>query len=222
MAGDPSAVLATRKPTRRDRRRNELHQRLLAAAVALFDEKGPGDTTVDEICQRADVAQKTFFNHFPTKQHLLREIAAAFLAEMGELVEEARAQPGSTARRLEWLFRRVAEESEQAGPMHRELILQVVRVAQLEDTGPAHAHHLHEAFGALLRDGVAAGDVTRAHGPAFLTEMAVVVFLAIMMNWVGREDYPLEQELGEAARFLSRALAVEADPRGAAREEVQP
>jgi len=47
MARNPCAALATPRPSRRDRRRNELHQRLLAAAVALFDEKGPADTTVD-------------------------------------------------------------------------------------------------------------------------------------------------------------------------------
>ncbi len=51
--------------TRRERRKREVRGRILAAAVGLFDERGFGATKVAEICERADVAHKTFFNHFP-------------------------------------------------------------------------------------------------------------------------------------------------------------
>jgi AcrR family transcriptional regulator len=188
-----------------------VHDRILAAAVALFDRQGPDATKVDEICALADVAQKTFFNHFPAKQHLLREIAEGFVDETRALVEEARRLPGPTSARLARLFRRLAEESERAGPMHKELILEVIRVAHVDGSGPEQTRRLHEAFGALLRDGVAAGDISRADDPDFLTEMVVGVFHTVMLNWVAREDYPLGEHLDEAARFLARALARDAD-----------
>jgi len=60
---------------RRERRKLEVRGRILAASVELFDKKGIEDTKVLEICERADVAHKTFFNHFPSKRHLLRVIA---------------------------------------------------------------------------------------------------------------------------------------------------
>jgi AcrR family transcriptional regulator len=81
----------------------------------LFEQKGFEAATVDEICARADVSQKTFFNYFPTKHHVVREIADAFLEEVGAYVEEARKLSGSTVERLVHLFHRAGEEAVAAG-----------------------------------------------------------------------------------------------------------
>ena len=43
--------------------------------MRLFDAKGFAATTVAEICDAADVAEKTFFNHFASKPDMLREVA---------------------------------------------------------------------------------------------------------------------------------------------------
>jgi AcrR family transcriptional regulator len=197
-------------PGRRERRKQEVRARLLAAARALFEQKGFAATTVDEICERADVAQKTFFNHFPTKQHVVREIAEAFLDEVGSFIEEARKQPGSTAERLAHLFERAGAEALRAGPRHKELLIEVVRVAQVDGSGPEQSRRLHAAFRALLADGAAAGDLTRDHDVAFLTEMVVAVFAGILLNWQSVEGYPLREHLEEAAQFLGRAITREA------------
>jgi AcrR family transcriptional regulator len=49
----------------------ETRSALVEAARALFHEKGFVETTVDEIAERADVAQRTFFRYFPSKQAVL-------------------------------------------------------------------------------------------------------------------------------------------------------
>ena len=193
-------------PGRRERRRQEIHLRLLDAARELFDQKGFAATTVGEICARADVAEKTFFNHFATRHHVVREIAEGYLDDLGALVEEARKQPGTTADRLAHLFRRVGEESVRAGPHHRELLVEVVRVAQV-DRSAEKTRRLHAAFRALLADGAAAGDLTQAHRLDFLTEMVAAVFITILLHWQHLDDYPLREHLDEAARFLGRAIA---------------
>jgi len=194
-------------PGLRERKKQELRDRLLAAATSLFDGKGFEATTVDEICARADVSQKTFFNYFPTKQHVVREIAESFLDDVSALVEEARKQPGSTADRLAHLFHRVAEESLRAGPRHKELLVEVVRVAQVDGSGPEQSRRLHSAFRALLEDGAALGELTPEHEPAFLTEMVVAAFTSVLLNWQSIDGYPVREHLEEAARFLGRAIS---------------
>ncbi|WP_030377198.1 MULTISPECIES: TetR/AcrR family transcriptional regulator [unclassified Streptomyces] len=46
-------------------------QRLAAAALELFDERGYDHTTVLDIAQRAGLAKSTFFRHFPDKRAVL-------------------------------------------------------------------------------------------------------------------------------------------------------
>ena len=61
--------------SRRDRKQLAVRAAMREAAASLFDERGLAATKVTEICERADVAQKTFFNHFASKQELVRELA---------------------------------------------------------------------------------------------------------------------------------------------------
>src|SRR5262245_21948605 len=90
--------------SRRERRVRELHDRIVSVAMERFAAQGVDAVKVDEICHAADIAQKTFFNHFPTKQHLLREIAEAFLHSLLGLLETARRERGTTAQQLERFF----------------------------------------------------------------------------------------------------------------------
>jgi AcrR family transcriptional regulator len=194
-------------PGRRERRKQEIRDRMREAARTLFDQKGFEATTVDEICALADVAQKTFFNYFPTKHHVVREIADEFLADVGGYVEDARKRRGSTAERLAHLFHRAGEEALLAGPRHKELVVEVARIVQVDGSGPEQARRLHLAFRALLEDGAAAGELTEEHDVAFLTEMVVGAFVAILLNWQSVEGYPVREHLDEAARFLGKAIS---------------
>src|SRR5262249_59286306 len=110
---------------RRERRRHEIHERIIAAATRLFGRKGFADTTALEIADAADVAEKTFYNHFPTKQQLIEEIARRSLERLMQILGEAR-NAGTTPReRLARFFESAAAEAETGSrPLARELILE--------------------------------------------------------------------------------------------------
>src|SRR5262245_48746147 len=94
-----SASAATRS-SRQDRRRRATATRILEAAVALFGERGVAGTRVVEICERADVAHQTFFNHFPTKQDLVRELVRRGGEFTLAAVERAMREGRTTGERL--------------------------------------------------------------------------------------------------------------------------
>ena len=192
--------------SRRGRRRHELRLRIVEAAVALFDEQGFDATRVSEICDRADVANKTFFNYFPTKSDLLREIAQGALDQFLGEIEEARKTRGGTRERLRALFERIADNALAAGPMHRELLAEIMHVAHESRTEREQARRLHQAFRALVRDGRSAGDVDTAHTIETQTDMLIGAFYALMLNWANLDDYPLRRQALAAARFLADAL----------------
>src|ERR1700747_2683144 len=76
-------------PDRRQRRSAETRERLFHAAVRLFAEKGFAETTVEDITNAADVGKGTFFNYFPSKEHILIDFSDMQLGKLERFVEMA-------------------------------------------------------------------------------------------------------------------------------------
>jgi AcrR family transcriptional regulator len=206
MAPSASPAQASDPTSRRERRVREMHDRILAAAMELFETRGVETVKVDDICDSADIAQKTFFNHFPTKQHLVREIAEDFLHQLRAILADVRAEGGTTAQQLERFFARIATQVERGGQMHRSFVVEVIRLAHEQGPDPEKSRQLYDAFGAMLRDGVRAGDTTTEFPVAVLSEVVVGSFTTLMLNWLGFDDYPFRARATAMARFLGEAL----------------
>lgn len=199
--------------TRRERRKLEVHVRILEAAVELFQQRGIDATKVLEICESADVAHKTFFNHFASKGHLLREIARHGVDQVLTSIETACKQQTTTGGRIHQFFSGLAEHADEAGPMHGELLSEIVAIGHESGEEADSARRFHAAFGAIVRDGLARGDVTRRHSAETLTEMLMGAYYALMFNWAHLEDYPLGERALETARFLTDSMTLAAEDR---------
>ena len=85
MSHMTSTVAAT-APNRRERRIIETRRAIVESARELFERNGYTETTVDQIAEAADVAPRTFFRYFPTKEMLLfadfDEVRAAMLERL--------------------------------------------------------------------------------------------------------------------------------------------
>jgi AcrR family transcriptional regulator len=79
---------------RRERRRLETRERLYRAALELFGERGFLETTVEDITEAADVGKGTFFNYFPTKEHVLAAYGGERIAAVERALGKARATSG--------------------------------------------------------------------------------------------------------------------------------
>lgn len=78
-------------PSRRERKKLATRQALEEAALRLFAAKGYEQTTVEDIAEAADVAVRTFFRYFSSKQDVLfGEVATD---RVGRLRSELAARP---------------------------------------------------------------------------------------------------------------------------------
>ena len=192
--------------TRRERRKLEVRERILEASISLFQQNGIERTTVVEICSLADVAHKTFFNHFQSKRELLREIARDGVERVLLQIEESRKAGSSSSARIQHFFEGVAEHADESGPMHRELLSEIVHIGHESGDEPEQARKLHEAFATIVRDGLQTGDLGERHSAETLTEMLMGAYYVLMFNWANLDDYPLHPRALETARFLIDAM----------------
>lgn len=84
------AALPTPSPDRRQRRSAEIRERLFRSALGLFVKKGFAETTVEDITEAADVGKGTFFNYFPSKDHILIAFGEMQLGKLEAAVAEVR------------------------------------------------------------------------------------------------------------------------------------
>ena len=76
-----------------DRRKQEVRERILGAAFDLFLDQGVSGTTIEDICERADVANRTFFNHFATRNDMMRALAEERLLNLRDVVFDRENEP---------------------------------------------------------------------------------------------------------------------------------
>lgn len=75
--------------SRRERKKEETKERILRVSFELFRKHGVEATTVDQICDAADVAKGTFFNYFPHKEELFGYLGEVWVDEAERRVAEA-------------------------------------------------------------------------------------------------------------------------------------
>lgn len=95
----------------REKKNEEVKKAFFRAAVDLFREQGFEKTSVDEIAERAGFSRATFFNHFGTKQGVLRYYGQHLRSRVEQLLDETEraASPLELIREILFLMARDAE-----------------------------------------------------------------------------------------------------------------
>src|SRR3954471_6393609 len=83
-------ALSPSAPGRRERKKLATRAAVREAALRLAVRHGVENVTVEQIAAEADVAERTFFNHFATKEEA---VVAAAAGGAEALVAESRARP---------------------------------------------------------------------------------------------------------------------------------
>jgi AcrR family transcriptional regulator len=124
-----TSLLASSPLDRRSRRSAELRERLFRAALSLFTKKGFAETTVEDITNAADLGKGTFFNYFPSKDHILLAFGEMQLSKLQSAVEEAQNTQTPMPVFLRSLGQRMTEE-----PTRNPAIIRALLLAYLSST----------------------------------------------------------------------------------------
>lgn len=187
-----------------DRRKREVRDRILEAAFELFLSRGIDATKIDDICERADVANRTFFNHFATRQEMIHALAQKRLLNLREVLHNRSNE--AVPDQLIGVFGDIAAALVEASDSYRAMIgAMLVTIG----SGTQRGFGLHDAFLELIKDGVAKGEVNARHDPQILADLTVGALVVGIVNWTIDKSYSLESGLRDSAAALVDLLASE-------------
>ena len=186
---------------RMERRKQEVREKILAAAFELFLAQGVAATKIEEICERADVANRTFFNHFATRQDMMRALAERRLVNLHDVFFDRGDE--SVPARLIGVFDDIAVSLVGSGTTYRELIGEMLAAGGY---GIQRGFNLHDTFVELVKEGVARGEVNERHDPETLADIIVGALSGGVVNWTLDATYSLESNLHNLGVALAELL----------------
>src|SRR5689334_24445804 len=110
--------------SRRERKKEETKERIFKAAFALFKHKGVEATTIEEICEKADVAKGTFFNYFPHKEAVFGYLSERWVSDAETRISEILEQGGHLWPKLRDLFIEFASFYEADRELSRHMLME--------------------------------------------------------------------------------------------------
>lgn len=201
-----TALAEASKTTRFERRRSSTQAALCNAALELFRRKGVRATTIEEICERADVAQRTFFNHFASREELYAAIARQRATEFAAMFEAQCSDERPLRERLPRFFAAVGRGIA-AVPAYRELVGEMLHVRLDGGNETVRREILGQAARRFVVAGVERGEITRAHRPEILADILLGALITAIVNWSADASFDIEGELYRTAAALVDLLA---------------
>jgi AcrR family transcriptional regulator len=151
--------------------------RLQQAAIELFLEKGYERTTVEEIAQRAELTQRTFFRYFSDKREVLFFGTGEFEAAVVDGVRKGKA--ADPLERIVGAFEALASghfDSRSEAVRRRSSVIQSSPELQ-EREGQKMGRIIEQASAVLMDEGI---EATTAR---FAVELGVLVFRRAFAQW---------------------------------------
>jgi AcrR family transcriptional regulator len=90
----------------------ETRQRIIDAAIAIYQEKGISNTSMQDVARRADVAPGTVLNHFPTPDDIVSAVVVHLTTVLRVPGEEIFVGLNTVDQRIAKLIREIATSSE--------------------------------------------------------------------------------------------------------------
>jgi AcrR family transcriptional regulator len=205
-------ISTTLPSTRRERQSVERRERLFRAALDLFARKGFAETTVEDITNAADLGKGTFFNYFPSKEHILLAFAEMQLGKLRAAADEARTKNEPTRVFLRSLGARMTQE-----PIRNPSIIRILLQAFLSNSPvresvmdlQARVIAIHTE---IIRLGQERGEIRDDLPPEVLAHVFRQTIFGTLLIWSLYGDGTLLTRIEDAFEVLWTGLAPRPEP----------
>jgi AcrR family transcriptional regulator len=186
--------MTTSQVGRRERKKSETHQSIRVAALRLCAERELSEVTVEDIADEADVAVRTFYAHYPSKEDAIVGFDASRVEQLRLTLLE-RPIDEAPLESLRVVLERFHDESRDEWPLR-------MRVLQKHPVLVPRMFASFTVFERAMIDAVAARTNTNAISdlyPALVTAVASAAFRASIGVWRANDDQRSFSDIFEEA-----------------------
>lgn len=206
---------------RRERHRTEMRERIFRSALELFAERGYLETTVEDITEAADVGKGTFFNYFPTKEHVLAHYGEERLQEIERSLERAWDGKEAVIAVLKDLATDLAGQSSESPDLIRSVFAANLSCAPVRAELQKRIQRARELLSEILALGQQRGEIRRDLSPSELARLIRMVFMGVTIAWAINPDAPLRSTAEQVWELLCPSLQPKSAPETEGRAERQ-
>jgi AcrR family transcriptional regulator len=194
-------------PDRRQRRSAETRERLFRAALRLFAEQGFAETTVEDITNAADVGKGTFFNYFPSKEHILIAFSDMQLSKLQATVDQMRARPEPMRSFFRAMTLRMTEEPSKSPDVVRALLQANLSSSSVRSVMLERSARAEGLLTQLVQIGQERGEFRRDVPALELAQVFRQTIFGTLLMWSLHGDASLSDRIERALEILWLGLA---------------
>src|SRR5260370_25259464 len=187
----------------REKQKHHARSEIVRIAFELFATHGYADVPVEMVCATVGISRATFFNYFPQKELILREIASTRIEKLKEIVVRfAESGKKLTFDDVLALFLEITGENSRIAGRSRRLLLSLW--FQQVTNGPMMAAR-QEAIN-ILSGAIKRIPRRKAVNPQLAAETLFAIYMATTLEWLIREEDPVSRLLTNMRARLTPGL----------------
>jgi len=198
---------STSPSDRRQRRSADIRERLFRASLDLFAQKGFAETTVEDITESADVGKGTFFNYFPSKDHILLAFGEMQLSKLEATIETARRTGEPMPEFLGSLGLRMTQEPTRNPAIIRALLQGYLSTTPVREAVMDLQKRMHALLSQMIQLGQDRGEIRNDLPAAEIAHVFRQTIFGTLLIWSLYADATLHSRIETAFNLLWSGLA---------------
>ncbi len=175
-----------------ERKKEETKQKIIDIAMSLFNKQGFNLTTLEQIAEKADIARKTLYNHFPNKEEIVCEYFRRYMKEREPEIYQLIQEYTDTRSRLTAVLNRTMECVKMTRVFYEIFIF--YRLSQVKDsTSQIERSSIHNFLVKIIELGRETGEIRQDVPLKLLVSQLDNIRFTIGMGWLrDPENFPIQ------------------------------
>lgn len=170
----------------REKRKEELKEKIFMTSMRLFLAQGYENTTVSEIAEACSMAKGTFFNYFPKKEAVLFYFGEIQYKRVEQLANMLVKQGLPANDVLQKIFRDLLDKTQENPNLTKTLILEALKSGSLLEEEYNNQVILTKIIGQVLLYGQEKGVFKQEYNYLEIAENLVALYLHICIQWANK------------------------------------